>query len=93
MEKVLLPAKDDPSYWARESDIKAYFGLRATQKWSDQGHMLIYIAGVKVWVDSIQAARQMGHFHRCMCVCPECGKVVPAGRLRQHVAVHEEVSA
>lgn len=30
--------------------------------------------------------------HRIYCLCPECGKKVPVGRLAQHYRIHENVT-
>lgn len=49
------------------------------------------IAGVVVWVkpligDAPARGRRQGH--RVMAQCPECKKVMSAGRLHQHLPIH-----
>lgn len=40
------------------------------------------IDGVQVYV--IKPPVEGGRKHRVWCICPDCGKHVPAGRLQQH---------
>lgn len=46
------------------------------------------IQGFRVWVNSVETARERGQFHRIRVECPKCGQDVPFGRMRQHDKIH-----
>jgi len=58
-----------------------------------------FIGNVVVWVRSKRDAAAVTpgsrRPHRVMCVCPadDCEKILPAGRLQQHLKVHKEVNS
>lgn len=56
-------------------------------KWPELGLPPVQVQGVKVWVEPFQRRPgvRKSSKHRVMCECPNCGHVLSAGRLFQHV--------
>lgn len=78
-----------PGRQAFDPDIKVMFGLKAEQKWPEQGMTHRNIDGIRCWVDPIV----IGKFTiRAKCLCPICGKAMPIGRLEQHSKVHKDIT-
>lgn len=76
---------DYPNYQAWGSEVKKFFGLKPTQKWPAEGMPKRIIQGITCWVLPGPAPSKVkSSQHRTMACCPNCGKVTPIGRLKQH---------
>ena len=69
---------------AQDAQVKEFFGRRPEDKWPKDGLTGREIQGIWCWVDPIKP----GFNIRALCKCPQCGKVVPICRLKQHSKVH-----
>jgi hypothetical protein len=55
-------------------------------KWPELGLPPVVVQGIKVWVNPmVRVPGRKSSKHRVMCECPDCGAVLSAGRLFQHV--------
>lgn len=55
-------------------------------KWPEAGLPPTTVQGVLVWVKPFEPTPgKKSSKHRVMCACPDCGAVLSAGRLFQHV--------
>jgi hypothetical protein len=101
MKKVAIPDPRDRRFSAQDPGFKLLFGLKVTDKWpiagienEDGSTKNVFVEGdygrVNLWVDPLRRGQYKGH--RLMCRCPVCGGVMSAGRLQQHVRIHEEVA-
>lgn len=55
-------------------------------KWPELGLPPTMVQGVKVWVKPmVRVPGKKSSKHRVMCECPNCTRVLSAGRLHQHV--------
>jgi hypothetical protein len=70
-----------------DGEIKQAFGLHPTDKWPYMGVGPRMIGNVLVWVTPV-SERMEGFTHRCLCECPTCKEVVTAGKLHQHMTIH-----
>lgn len=68
--------------------LKACFGCEAD--WNPAGHAARMIGNVLVWVKPRREGHGPHKRHRAMAMCPACAKTVPAGRLHQHLTIHQE---
>lgn len=80
----------DPNYprWnAHSRHVTAMLGLKPGEKLPAEGMEARLIQGIKVWVEPIGPALARGRrmTHRVKAECPDCHKVMSAGRLHQHV--------
>lgn len=66
---------------ADAQDVAAWFGLSSKSRFAPEGHGPIEVQGYRVWVTP-KSPRRMTL--RTMTQCA-CGKVVPVGRLAQHL--------
>lgn len=79
-----------PGREANTTDMLLLLGV-TKQKWPDKGVPARCVQGIWVCVlpvDHVQLGKQPGVRsvkHRVIAACPDCGKAVSAGRLRQHV--------
>lgn len=81
-----------PGRNANEQDMKILLGgihdegIAQRKKWPDAGLSVTVVQGKKVWVKPIlRIPGGKSSKHRVMCECPDCGAVLSAGRLPQHV--------
>lgn len=84
---------DSPRYPGRRpancADMLQLFGIK-TGKWPDEGCPARVIQGIWVHVLPVDHAslrkgdKRNSSAHRCLATCPDCGKCVSTGRLRQH---------
>ncbi len=79
----------NPLWPAHEHELRALFGVKGG-KWPKAGCPVRFIQGIAVHVlpsDHVSLRRADGKrnsSHRVIAACPDCGKAVSAGRLRQH---------
>lgn len=80
-------------YQASSSEMFALFGLPGQSKWPAQGMPMREIQGIQVWVNPAPvkevwvngvSRRVKSSTHRVMAACPDCGRVMSAGRMHQH---------
>ena len=52
------------------------------------------VDGVTYWINALPLGpvRHKRSTHRLMCECPHCGKTLSAGRLAQHLPVHDDTA-
>lgn len=72
------------------SRLKAAFGIESRKDWNPAGHAARMIGNVLVWVKPRREGHGHHKRHRAMAMCPACTKTVPAGRLHQHLTIHQE---
>lgn len=86
-----IASESNPLWPAQEHELRKLFGVGG--KWPKEGCKLRFIQGIAVHVlpadhvslrkgPGVAGKRQVAH--RCIAACPDCGKAVSAGRLRQH---------
>ncbi len=86
-----IASESNPLWPAQEAELRRLFGVGG--KWPKEGCKLRFIQGIAVHVlpadhislrkgPGVAGKRQVAH--RCIAACPDCGKAVSAGRLRQH---------
>lgn len=87
-----IASASNPLWPAQEAELRALFGVKGG-KWPKAGCPVRFIQGIAVHVlpsdhvslrrgPGVASKRQVAH--RCIAACPDCGKAVSAGRLRQH---------
>jgi hypothetical protein len=90
MARFIASARN-PLWPAQEAEMRSLFGVGS--KWPKEGCKLRFIQGIAVHVlpadhislrkgPGVAGKRQVAH--RVIAACPDCGKAVSAGRLRQH---------
>lgn len=74
--------------WAMRHDhVYAALGLDPKKHLPDEGLSPRMVGNTKVWVDArIPGTNQDAK--RVWCECASCGKVLTAGKLQQHMKVH-----
>lgn len=84
-----IASAHNPNWPAQEPELRQLFGVTGG-KWPAQGCKARFIQGIWVHVlpsDHVALRRADGKrnsAHRVIAACPECGKAVSAGRLKQH---------
>jgi hypothetical protein len=75
-----------PRYNAQSAQVREMLGLPPKAKLPREGMDPRLVQGILVWVEPIRPQCYGGRkVHRVLARCPECGKVLSAGRLHQHV--------
>lgn len=85
-----LSRVDNPRWQISNSTLKQLMGCSPTKHWPDQGVKPKMLGNVRVWVKPKRPYDGHSWRSRAMCDCPQCGKVLNAGRLHQHLKVHKE---
>lgn len=84
---AILPHRWQMSGYELKIQMGCAAGPKGGREWPDAGIPSTMIGNVQVWVEP--APHDGKRKHRALCTCPVCMKVVPAGRLHQHMKVHK----
>lgn len=83
---------DSHGWNAQSAAMRELLGLSRTAKLPAEGMPIRTIQGVKVWVEPLDTSvphtwrnKRSTHRVKCQCPNPDCGKIMSAGRLFQHV--------
>ena len=79
--------------WGRNADSRdlvQHFGVRPGGHLPDR-HMEVFVDGIRLVLLTKAEARALGYtLIRTFEECPFCHKLIPAGRIHQHITVHPE---
>jgi hypothetical protein len=76
-------------YNAQSDDMRTMLGLPPKAKLPAEGMLPRDIQGFSVYVAPLDPARRRRRGHRVRAICPRCHVDISAGRVMQHMAVHE----
>lgn len=71
-----------PTRNAQSDGVRQLLGLAPKAKLPKEGMGTRVIQGIEVWIIPASVGRKS---HRVLAKCPDCGKVLSAGRLHQHI--------
>jgi len=72
--------------YANEYELAAHFGRKIGQHFPDR-HMETVVQGIRLVLMTRDEAKARGNFHRVFQECLFCHKLIPGGRMHQHVPI------
>jgi hypothetical protein len=100
---LYFPSRQRADWSGHAGDMMAALGLKPGGHFPPEGTNARIVPAIRktagvidrvyisVWVTPANVSKHIhGAQHRVMCLCPDCGKTVSAGRIKQHVCTTKE---